>query len=481
LLAALVVAHAALITWLGVHHEPWRDEADAWLMARDASVGELLRIMGAAGTPSLWYFVQLPFAKLGFPFVTQAVLNSAAGVAAAAIFLFRARLPLALRIAFVFGYFMAFEYSVVARSYALSMLLAFSAAALYPLRERRPLAFGVAIGLLANTNAHSFFVASGFAAPLLLECVAARFRGPPLRALLAAGAGILAAFVQLIPPADGQMTGLMEAFGPGNLIRGIKLAFVPTQNEPWALVLGLSVLSAGLLSLLDRPKALLMSLSAYFGLSYLFVFKYGGFVRHFGFLLVVLLLALWIGEDEPPRRFWPARLRFMPGAERLGTIRRVAHGLLGVSLLLSVYYASVAWRAERALHFSEAQAMARYLESQGLATRRIAANPPGWETAILAYFPKLAFYYPALDETRTFMKWDRAYRDAALTPHAEAIARLTARFSDWADPERGFLLVLGNGELAEPERYGLRLRYATPGKLFAYGDERFFLYEPLPK
>jgi hypothetical protein len=480
LLAGILLVYAGLIGWLGLHHEPWRDEADSWLMARDASLGELFRIMGAAGTPSLWYLVQLPFAKAGLPFATQAILNGLISVAAAGVFLFRARLPLALRIGFLFGYFMAFEYSVVARSYALSLLLLFGAAALFARRAERPIAVGLAVGLAANTNAHSFFIASSFTALLLWECRAAHFRGAPRAALLVASAGVLGAFVQLIPPADGQMTGLVEAFGPGNLLRGISLAFVPTQAGVWALAFGALVLGAGLLSLLASPKALFFTCLAYAGLTYLFVFKYGGFIRHFGFLLIVLLLGLWLGAEEPPGTALPERFGFRTSPEQLATVRRAAFALLGASLAVSVYFASVTWRTERTKHFSEAFELADYLKREGLSGRRIAANQAGWTTAILAYFPALAFYYPGLDDTRTFMRWDRKYRDAALLPHAEAVRRVKARFPDWSDARRGVLLVVGNGDLEQPETHGYRLRYATSNNLFEHFDERFYLYEPIP-
>jgi hypothetical protein len=95
----VLLAYVALLAVLRYHHEPYGDEADAWLMARDASVREILGIMGAAGTPSLWYFVQLPFAKLGFPFVTQGILNGAIATGAAAIFLFRAPFASARKVA----------------------------------------------------------------------------------------------------------------------------------------------------------------------------------------------------------------------------------------------------------------------------------------------------------------------------------------------------------------------------------------------
>ncbi|HYN43152.1 MAG TPA: hypothetical protein VE129_15350, partial [Thermoanaerobaculia bacterium] len=71
-----------LVSFLALHHEPWRDEAETWLMARDASFGEILHRTGYLGTPVLWFAILFPFAKAGLPFETQAVLHLALAAAA---------------------------------------------------------------------------------------------------------------------------------------------------------------------------------------------------------------------------------------------------------------------------------------------------------------------------------------------------------------------------------------------------------------
>ena len=49
-------------------HELWRDEANVWLIARELSPAELIREIKYQGHPCLWYFLVMPFAKLGMPF-----------------------------------------------------------------------------------------------------------------------------------------------------------------------------------------------------------------------------------------------------------------------------------------------------------------------------------------------------------------------------------------------------------------------------
>lgn len=49
-------------------YDPWRDVAQAWLIARDLSVPELFAQLRYEGHPCLWYLLLMPFAKLGFPY-----------------------------------------------------------------------------------------------------------------------------------------------------------------------------------------------------------------------------------------------------------------------------------------------------------------------------------------------------------------------------------------------------------------------------
>ena len=39
------------------YHEPWSDEAQAWLIARDLSIPQILRIMTYEGSPPLWHLL----------------------------------------------------------------------------------------------------------------------------------------------------------------------------------------------------------------------------------------------------------------------------------------------------------------------------------------------------------------------------------------------------------------------------------------
>ena len=61
----------AIVSLIGViTHESWSDEAQAWLIARDLGIFDIVKQMRYEGHSCLWHLVLFPFAQLGFPYET---------------------------------------------------------------------------------------------------------------------------------------------------------------------------------------------------------------------------------------------------------------------------------------------------------------------------------------------------------------------------------------------------------------------------
>ena len=106
------------------HHEIWRDEWQAWLIARDSnSLAELYENVKYEGHPTLWHLLLYGLTKITHdPWIMQ-LLHLIISMAAAALILFKAPFAAWQKIGLVFGYFFLFEYTVLSRSYGLSLLL----------------------------------------------------------------------------------------------------------------------------------------------------------------------------------------------------------------------------------------------------------------------------------------------------------------------------------------------------------------------
>src|SRR5262245_25526035 len=131
--STLVVAHC---------HEPWRDEAQAWLVARSSStLYDLLYRSALEATGPLYYLLLWPWAR-AFPLAFPALIfwiSWAGTFCATALLLFATRLPLAVSAAAAFGYLFGYEYPVISRLYGWGSLLLL-AGILADLRGRRRLA-----------------------------------------------------------------------------------------------------------------------------------------------------------------------------------------------------------------------------------------------------------------------------------------------------------------------------------------------------
>jgi hypothetical protein len=175
LVGAWVTFTAALFAVVR-YHEPWFDEAQAWLIARDSSLFEMLfKRMSYEGSPGLWHLMLWLLIRVGLPFRAISYLTVALASISAAVILRYAPFPPLIRVLFIFGYFPAYQYSILARSYVLNLLLIPLIAHVFPSRRSKPLSYCLVLAALANANAQGFL----FAAVLFGELVYWLWRARP--------------------------------------------------------------------------------------------------------------------------------------------------------------------------------------------------------------------------------------------------------------------------------------------------------------
>ena len=169
--ALMVTAVFFVIALLGMlSHEMWRDEHQAWLVARDAnSLPQLLDNMNYEGNPALWHFFLYWITRVTHdPTYMQAFHLL---VATSFIFIFNRYAPLSNlhKILFSFGYFPLYEYAVISRSYSLGILLIFGVCALYKNRTTKYILIGILLALLANVTIYAVVIACCIAGILVLD------------------------------------------------------------------------------------------------------------------------------------------------------------------------------------------------------------------------------------------------------------------------------------------------------------------------
>ena len=144
-------------------HEPWFDEAQAWLIARDATLKEILfDVPHYEGHPQLWHFLLVPFAKLGAPYeLSLYLVNFAFMAATVALLLWKSPFPKFIRCILPFNFFVFYQYGVISRPYSMMFLAVVLASMFYADRNKMPVRYILILCFLCMTSAYGILIAGG--------------------------------------------------------------------------------------------------------------------------------------------------------------------------------------------------------------------------------------------------------------------------------------------------------------------------------
>jgi len=405
----VLIAYACLVFACVPFHEPWADEAQAWLLARDLSLPSLLfHYLRREGHPALWYLLLWGPAHLH---VSYAVLNWISALIALGgiwVLLRLAPFPFYLRALLPFTFFLGYQYAVVARSYVLFPLLSFLAAHFY--RRRKPMSVAIALGLLANVSLHGAIVAMAFAAAYWIAARRSPGRLTSKPALVFAAFVLFAAIciwptLGSLPRVGPTLNRIVDrlSFGPHStapppvavshenagapalavsaepLPGRDKLANAPSVlslgvAHPWPVALAFELLVAAWLIWRRQPALLLAPVC----LALFLIFVYAA-EWHMGLLWVALLMVLWAAWDTPAEES-----RIHAACARRFDLQCIVTGVLTVLCVLQLPWTFHAFAYDFREAASPNPATAAYIKTLPAGTR-IAGF--GRSVGIEPYFP----------------------------------------------------------------------------------------------
>jgi hypothetical protein len=378
-----LLLYASLLALVICHHEPWSDEAQAWLMARDLSPFELfVRYLRYEGTPGLWHLLLMGPAKLGLPYGAMSILAGLIATGGILLFLMRARVPFVLRLLLPFSFILLYQYAVVARSYVLLPLLLFAIATIYRDRGRRIWLFTLLLCLLANANLHGMLIALSLALIYTLEAcrqwraleTAARRRH--VAALAVFGAIISLLVLQLFPPSDlAFATGLRPNI-PDCMISQVK-EFWPDSlslhGVPW---LSIPILAVSLVWFW-RHRTLWEYVLPITGLLLLFALKHEE-MWHQGMLFVLWVFAVWLGCERQS-------LGVCRGGARLRFLDKLFPVVATLVAVIQIGWSALTIHCDLTGPYSGSRQAAAYIKANNLQSKTIFVT--GYHcAALLPYF-----------------------------------------------------------------------------------------------
>ena len=111
---AILIIYTVLVFFVGFHHEPWADEAQAFLYARDFTIKELLfEHLRYEGHPIAWYLIIkliLQLKILGSVAIYQNffILPCILNILGIYLLLFKSKLPTFLKIFIPFTFYLLY-------------------------------------------------------------------------------------------------------------------------------------------------------------------------------------------------------------------------------------------------------------------------------------------------------------------------------------------------------------------------------------
>ncbi|MYA72846.1 hypothetical protein F4Y19_22700 [Candidatus Poribacteria bacterium] len=493
------------------HHEMWRDEIQAWLLARDStSLFNLFANLKYEGHPGLWHLCLMPLSRITHsPVIMQMFHLLITGVT---VYLFVRYAPFNWfqKLLFCFGYFVIYEYAIVARNYALGLLLITVFCVLFRERYKRFIWVGCVLFLLAHTSVHALIVAIAIGIALCCEYVLGGRFLKPLNAEIAAienkrsiwvgfaliGVGILTAVLQLNPPPD---TGFAVAWHfnydgkrVNDIVKLISRAYLPipkTTLHFWGsntltsyplfqtiqVPLCYFLVLLSVLLFLKRPIALLTYFISTFGLLTFFYVKYHGSIRHHGFLFLTFLMCCWIYRDAPTVNF--SKTEQQDAGAIVNRVLNVA-GTAVLTLLLICHAVGgvIAVRMEHRHVFSYGKLTAEYIRSQGMQDLPMIGNKDSAVSTVVGYLQEpRQIYYPRSGRFGSFIRWDKT------RIHSISKRRVIEAAKTLSNEKSQDVLIILNGSLSTKQIEQYKLSFLVKFSGSTVRDEGFYLYlMPVP-
>jgi hypothetical protein len=449
---ALIMAGVFLvIAVLGMtQHEMWRDEYQAWLVARDAhSIPELFQNMRFEGNPALWHIFLYFITCFTHDPVYMQVFHLL--IACGFIYVFNCYAPLkkSFRVLFTLGYFPLYEYTIISRSYGLGLLLLFVICALYRNRTKWYIWIGLLLGLMSNVTVYSLIIASGIAGILLLDLLLFQDKNRKNIMRLAAGLGIFAllaalSLYQIWPDTDNSfpvvyanqvMEGPRWGFVASRLFS--TYMYIPdvsemnfwntnayvsdyvTMNPPvwkwlqdhpaylWSWVyMPILLFLTSVLVFLRKPLILLLYTGVTIVLMSLFYYTILVYYRYCGHLFILLVICYWLSEYYPDKKYDHVVLRKLASAGK-----KAALPFLGIILVFQMIGAVMAYSMDINHTFSPGRKTAQYIQENKLDTLAIAGSNDFVMSSIAAHLDRKLFY-PDKGDYGSFTIWNKNRKDS---------------------------------------------------------------------
>ena len=423
-LVFLLYISLSLLTFL--NHTPWRDEAQAWLIARDSN--DLFSMLGQIryeGTPPLWHLILFILAKLNMPYIWMGIIHLVLNWILVFLIIYKAPFNLLQKILIVFGYLVFFEYAIIARSYVLTMLFMLGIANLYKDFARNKYLILLLMFLLALTNAFGAIIAGvmfiGYFYLLIINKQSKR----SLYIYLSTSVLITLILSFFIPPSDlaypaydkvsifSQHTlttfgkYILQSFSGNNELTILNdVSILGSSFDTTLVIVGFLVWISTLLTLLKSKKSFIFVMSTQLTLMTFMVYKDVTYMRHIGIIFGVYLFGLWISKAKGD-----STLKIL-GFLNNKYIYKISSLIVLLFLIIQVLLSQTVFRQTYNVSFSNSKITAEYIKVNLNTDNSVFVGYHNYTmSSISPYFEKPFIYSLEHNKVTSFEYWNKEYGD----------------------------------------------------------------------
>ena len=161
----ILLIYLSIQIFLSLHHEAWRDESQAWIIAKNSSCIDILALCSSEGHPCLWFFFLKLCQLFGLSFYHISLMSTFIMTVAAGLFLWKSPFQIFTNVCVLLSPIFFYYNSVICRVYALLVLLLILLCIYWPYRRQKPIDYGIIIALLFQSH----ILIAGLAIGCLIE------------------------------------------------------------------------------------------------------------------------------------------------------------------------------------------------------------------------------------------------------------------------------------------------------------------------
>jgi len=415
-------------------HEMWRDELQAWLIARDSTnIIDLFKNLKYEGHPALWHLILYPLTKIFNNPVSMQYTHVIIASGSILVLLVYAPFTIFQKILLTFSYYLFFEYNLISRNYSISVLLIFITCALFSKRNENSIILSFILFLLSQTNVFGLMISICFLLTFVLENIICKFKRIEINfnyrnviSYFIIFFGIIISALQIMPPDESNVSLNFKPIYENlrTITRALYASYLPLPKIEinfWGSKLFMSnkslneanfyLLAFGIFIILffayltisylkSKPSSLFFFLFGSTFLMIFFVLVLPGTNRHHGFLFIILISSLWINSHC--QNYNTKLLNFISNYE-FGYLQKVYTFIFIIHFLSGL----IAIRQDYIYPFSGAQETAQYIVSNKLENYQLVGYQDYAASAVVGYLINKKIFYPQSMETGSFIKWNK--------------------------------------------------------------------------